>query len=126
MINKHTESNDQRQEYRLGANETVYIELDGGSDGPRILLSRASDLSANGLQVALEQSLPVGNIYSLCVQLNHPEVRFVLAGEVKWCRPHEGGFRLGIALFESDDTAILAWKTEIAHRLAASDEERAD
>lgn len=112
---RDSEHNDKRQEYRLTTSETVYIELDG--EEPAILVSHASDLSANGLQVALDQPLPVGNIYSLCVQFASPDVRFVLAGEVKWCRPAERGYRLGVALFESDDTAIAAWKAEIARRL---------
>lgn len=109
---------DKRQEYRLASGGTVYIELDSGDGGePAILVSHASDLSANGLQLALDKPLPVGHIYTLCVQFVRPEVHFVLAGQVKWCRPVERGYRLGMALFESDDTAIAAWKAEIARRL---------
>jgi|SRR5690554_2227998 len=110
--------NDKRQEYRLSIDGTVYIELDKEEgEEPGILVSHASDLSANGLQLALDKPLPVGNIYTLCVQFVRPEVRFVLAGQVKWCRPTEQGYRLGVSLFESDDTSIVAWKAEIARRL---------
>lgn len=79
---------DQRQEYRLCAAETVYLELEAEQDHERakIVISRSTDLSANGLQVELDRPLPPGHIYPLCVQLQNPEVRFVLTGEVKWCR----------------------------------------
>ncbi len=117
-MQKHPEYNDKRQEYRLASGGTVYIELDSGEgEEPSILVSHASDLSANGLQLALDKPLPVGHIYTLCVQFVRPEVHFVLAGQVKWCRAAESGYRLGVALFESDDTAIAAWKAEIARRL---------
>ncbi|MDO3383218.1 PilZ domain-containing protein [Gilvimarinus algae] len=110
---------EQRQEYRLSVSEKVYIELEAehGSEPGRILLSRSTDLSANGLQVVLDRALPTGHIYPLCVQLQEPEVRFLLTGEIKWCRSQAGRYHIGIALFESDDTAILAWKEEIARRL---------
>lgn len=120
MINT-IKSVDKRQEYRLSASEAVYLELEASqaSEPAIIVISRSTDLSANGLQVELDRPLPEGNIYPLCVQLHHPEVRFVLTGEVKWCRELAGRYQVGIALFESDDTAIVAWKEEIARRLSA-------
>ncbi|WP_049722759.1 PilZ domain-containing protein [Gilvimarinus polysaccharolyticus] len=110
---------EQRQEYRLSVSEAVYIELEAGQDDAtaRILLSRSTDLSANGLQVVVDRPLPEGNIYPLCIQLYSPPARYVLTGEVKWCRPSGGRYLIGIALFESDDTAIVGWKEEIARRL---------
>lgn len=111
---------EQRKEYRLSASEAVYIELEAPQNDAdsRILLSRSTDLSANGLQVELDRALPVGNIYPLCIQLYSPTLRYVLTGEVKWCRPNKDRYLLGIALFDSDDTAIVGWKEEIARRLA--------
>ncbi|MCP8899494.1 PilZ domain-containing protein [Gilvimarinus xylanilyticus] len=110
---------EQRQEYRLNASEAVYIELEAESDEQpgSILLSRSTDLSANGLQVEMDRALPTGHIYALCVQLREPDQRFVLSGEVKWCRAEHGRYSIGIALYESDDTSIEAWKQAIAHRL---------
>lgn len=110
---------EQRQEYRLTKSEAVYIELEAEMDGElgSILLSRCTDLSANGLQVIIDRSLPVGNIYSLSVQLQDPRRNFSLAGEVKWCRGGGDEYRVGVALFESDGTGIVAWKEEVAQRL---------
>lgn len=110
---------EQRQEYRLAKSEAVYIELEAELDDElgSILLSRCTDLSANGLQVLVDRALPVGNIYSLSVQLQDPRMSFTLAGEVKWCDGSGGEYRIGIALFESDGTEIIAWKEEVARRL---------
>ncbi|MDO3387542.1 PilZ domain-containing protein [Gilvimarinus sp. SDUM040013] len=118
-MTKSTIPSEQRQEYRLTASEAVYLELEAeqGSDPAKIVISRSTDLSANGIQVKLDRPLPAGHIYPLCIQLHEPDVRFVLTGEVKWCRAEAGRYQVGIALFESDDTAILGWKEEIARRL---------
>ena len=57
-------SEEQRQEYRLSVSEAVYIELEAEQDGDatRILLSRSTDLSANGLQVEVDRPLPAARI----------------------------------------------------------------
>ncbi|WP_020209979.1 PilZ domain-containing protein [Gilvimarinus chinensis] len=114
-----TQPSEQRQEYRLDASEAVYIELESepAAGAGTIVLSRSTDLSANGLQVELDRALPVGHIYALCVQLRKPDQRFVLSGEVKWCRAAGSRYHTGIALYESDHTAIGEWKAAIAHRL---------
>ncbi|UTF61835.1 PilZ domain-containing protein [Gilvimarinus sp. DA14] len=114
-----TQISEQRQEYRLDAREAVYIELESeqAEGAGTIVLSRSTDLSANGLQVELDRALPVGHIYTLCVQLRRPDQRFVLSGEVKWCRAEGARYHTGIALYESDLTAIADWKAVIAHRL---------
>lgn len=108
-----------RQELRLTTQETVFIEAASGNseDGnnSHILISHSVDISANGLQVILDEALTVGGIYQLCVQFDEPEERFHLTAEVVWAlvQPEEQ-FLLGFRLFESDDTDIQAWKQRIA------------
>ncbi len=118
-MSEESKESEQRQEYRLTTSEAVYIEYEADVDGEQgsILLSRSTDLSANGLQVIIDQPLPVGNIYPLSIQLQEPRVNFTLAGEVKWCRMDGEEYRVGIALFESNGTGIVAWKEQVASRL---------
>ena len=112
---------DQRQEYRLSAQETVYLELtqqkhSASESGADIVVSTSLDMSANGLRVIVDQPLDAGTILRSCVLLRATGVQFVLVCEVKWARPYgeAGEFLLGLSLFESEGSDIVRWKDFIA------------
>ena len=111
---------EKRQESRLPAQETLFLELAVANDtgvAPKILICNTVDISANGLQVMLDDTLPLHSIHQLGIELENPAQRFHLVAEVKWCRPHaDGGYLVGFALYESDDTDIEQWKQAVAAR----------
>lgn len=113
---------EQRQEYRLSAQETVFVEVtaaDPGSNIPAdIIISNSVDISANGLRIIADRHLPVGTILRACVQIKNDNRGFLLVSEVKWSKPHseEGEFVIGLALFESEGTDIQQWKEVISER----------
>ncbi len=113
-------NNELRQEYRLDTPLTVFIELIAANiDTPAtIVISHSVDISANGLRVITDRPLPIGSILSSCVQLNNSERRFMLSTEVKWSQAlvHKDECLIGLALFESEDTDIQAWKEFIAEQ----------
>ena len=111
-----------RVETRLDQEETIFIEViasDSRSAGS-VIMCNSLDLSANGLQVILDEEISVGSILRICIDLKDEEPIFLVA-EVKWQRPDEetGGFRIGFLLFESEDTDIVRWKQLVADLLAA-------
>ncbi len=113
---------DLRQEHRLGTNETVFIEVDSAAQDDEhdtsIAISHSIDISANGMQVVVDEEFSAGCIYQICVQLDNPLRRLHLIAEIKWCRyvEIESGFMIGLSLFESDDTDIQQWKEMIVER----------
>ena len=111
-------TNDKRQEFRLDANETVFIEIssDPSEDQATILISRSLDLSANGLQLMLDRPLIHGAIHQIGIQLKQPNTRFSLAAEVMWCRPSGDHHAVGLSLFDSLGTDIQKWKEIVAER----------
>ncbi len=120
-----TETIDMRQEHRLLAEETVFLQLESaaldgevGSDSvePSILVSHSVDISANGLLMLVDSPLPLGSIHSVCVVLQNPERRFQLIAEVKWVRAEQDQWRLGLSLYDSDGSDIRQWKLAIAER----------
>lgn len=124
----HTKTqSDQRQEYRLDAQETVFIELtsaEPGSEAPAVIvISNSIDISANGLRVITDRDLMLGSILRTCVQFKDSEERLLLVTEVKWSRPHDkdGEFIAGLSLFESEGTDIQKWKEMIALRCGDAD-----
>ncbi len=113
-----------RSELRLERHELIYIEVISASfdmdDSASIVISSTVDISANGLQVNMDQPLPVGSILRLCVQPRDSGQRIHLVGEVMWVKPQDDDrkqFRAGFALYESDGTDILAWKQHITQWL---------
>lgn len=112
---------DRRSEFRLPAARRVLLEIESASaDGitpARILLCQSVDFSANGLQVCIDQPLPVGSILRLYAETGAASEAHHLVGEVRWVRPAAGGYCVGFGLFESDQTDIEAWKRAIAGRL---------
>ena len=111
-----------RVETRLDLEETIFIEViasDSKSAGT-IVMCNSLDLSANGLQVIVDEEISIGSILRLCIDLRDAEPIFLVA-EVKWQRPDAdtGGFRIGFLLFESDDTDIQRWKELVAELLSA-------
>lgn len=109
-----------RHEHRLQAEESIFLQVaassEDGTESPAMVVSHSMDISASGLQMVVDQALPIGSIYPACVVLKNPEGRFQLIAEVKWVRPEVDQWRVGLALFESEDTDIEQWKEVIAVR----------
>ncbi len=118
-----TTSPEHRIETRLELEETVFIEvLSAASESQAsVVMCNSLDLSANGIQVVVDQDIALGSILRLCIDMPEQEPIF-LVGEVKWKRADTatGGIRLGFLLFESDDSDIAEWKQWIADTLNKS------
>jgi|TARA_B110000240_G_C13238383_1_gene342075 hypothetical protein len=114
------QDHEHREETRLELEATIFIEIiasDSSSPGS-ITMCNSLDLSANGLQVVVDDDISMGSIFRLCIDLREADPIFLVA-EVKWKRPdpETEGFRIGFLLFESDDTDIQRWKELVAHML---------
>ena len=125
MVDRNVpQSAEQRQEFRLLTELTVFVELPTDlSDGePDIMISRSLDISANGFRVIADRDLPVGSILRTCLQGSVEMQKYILITEVKWVRPYgrQGEFLIGLSLFESEDSDIMAWKEFIARQALAA------
>lgn len=112
---------EQRQEYRLDTELTIFIELPTQHMGAKvdIVVSKSLDVSANGLRVITDREIAGGSILRACVQQQAKKsspVQFVLITEVMWAEPYgnSGEYLVGLSLFESEGSDILAWKEFIA------------
>jgi hypothetical protein len=114
-------NNDRRSEQRLTETVTVLLERHAADfDNSRpasILICRSLDISANGLQLRVDEPIPVGTILRLCAQFSSGRQSLCVVGEVKWMREENGAYSVGFALFESEGTDIVEWKHAIAGQL---------
>jgi hypothetical protein len=112
---------ERRSEARLGEQVTIFVERVAAEyDNSRpadIVICSSLDISANGLQVRMDQPIPVGTILRLCAQFSRGRESLYLVGEVKWLREEYGLYCIGFALFESAHTDIVAWKELVADHL---------
>ncbi|MCZ6503719.1 MAG: PilZ domain-containing protein [Gammaproteobacteria bacterium] len=110
-----------RVESRLGLEATIFVEIlaSDSHNAGNVLMCNSLDLSEHGLQVVVDDEMPAGSIFRLCIDLKDSEPIFLVA-EVKWQRPDPDAdaFRIGFLLFESDDTDIQRWRELVADMLA--------
>ena len=115
-----TPINSQRSESRLTHDFTVFVESHFAPDANNasgVVVTKSIDVSANGVQIALDYALPLQSLLRLCLESNDGEAPFLLAGEVAWLRPKEAQTLVGFRLLDSDDTDIIRWKEYIARCL---------
>ena len=112
---------ERREEARLNLGAEIYIETvsqEPGEDKPPVVLKCESvDLSANGLQVLVYESLMVGAIHTLLIEFENHDKPFKLIAEVRWVKPHAQGFLIGLSLYDSEGTEIIDWKFMMAKSL---------
>lgn len=117
-------SDPQRSEYRLTHPFTAYVETfsapQADAEASGLVITKTVDISANGVQVVLDDPLPLQSILNLCLESSDGEAPFMLTGEVAWMRPQDQQTLTGFRLLESDDTDIIRWKEYIARCLLES------
>lgn len=117
-----SDDKERRCEERLDESATILLEryaADYDSTRPAsIIVCHSLDISAGGLQIVIDQSIPVGTILRLCAQFHGGRESLYVVGEVKWLRAdHHDLYQIGFALYDSDQTDIVAWKELVAGRL---------
>lgn len=118
---------ERRSELRLDEQATIFIEVmcagvdDDGS--PEIVICNSLDISANGIQVALDEGIAVGSILRLGIQLGKGCETMYLVGEAKWVRQELDQFLVGFELYDAENTDIADWKEAIATFLDNNDQD---
>ena len=113
---------ERRQDYRLNTEVTILLELMSSSyDGQspsEVLICHSIDISASGLQIAVNQPLEPGLILNLSVQLEGA-LPIYLVTEVKWQFQVKfgGEWLTGMEVLESQGAGIADWKRLVARRL---------
>ena len=120
------QTSEYRGDTRIELEETVFIEVIASTDSKsgNVVICNSLDFSTNGLQVVVDDDMPTGSIFRLCIDLQNQDPIFLVA-EVKWKRPNIAteGYRLGFLLFESDGTDIDRWHA-LVDRLIAGEAEK--
>ena len=114
---------DVRDEIRIEEEMTAFIETEStSSDGQvpaKFMVSKTSDLSANGFQAAIDEPLPLHSLLRVGLEVAETGEQFRLVGEVMWVSESSESdkYLVGFKLIESEQTQILEWKEHVCQRL---------
>jgi len=105
---------EKREEARLNVPASILIQTvsrePGSSQEAKVVECECVDVSANGLQVLVPESLSSGAIHTLIIELNNEAKIYRLTAEVKWVKPYKSDFLTGLMLYDSEGTEIIDWK----------------
>lgn len=101
-----------------------YLEKDltDGSYTPVLLICEGLDVSAGGLKIHLDRTLPLQAIYQVSLKTQCTSYR--LAVQTKWMKTLDADkpeYAIGLQILESADTDIILWKKWLAEQLEADD-----
>lgn len=113
-LEKYFDVDEKRVEARLDIDADIYIETvsqaPGDSTPAKIVQCDGVDLSANGLQVKVDEELTTGAIHTLIIDIPSQNRNFKLTAEVRWVKPYRSDFLTGLMLYDSEGTEIVDWK----------------
>ncbi len=118
---KRLSTNDKRVHPRLESDDRLFTQVVLAADEPELvgatLSCTAVNMSLGGIQFKTTQSVPVGTLLDLWVDVSSRPGKFFLAGEVRWSRPtmeqDENGVELhfvGVQLKSGAATDITDWR----------------
>lgn len=118
---KRLSTNDKRIHPRLESDDRLFTQVVLAADEPELvgatLSCTAVNMSLGGIQFKTTQSVPVGTLLDLWVDVSSRPGKFFLAGEVRWSRPtmeqDENGVELhfvGVQLKSGAATDITDWR----------------
>lgn len=122
LINSQKEPvEEKRSELRLNKKTTVFVEVCSAafdnSSPANIIICNSLDISANGIQVEMDQEVAVGSILRIGAELYESQKTLYLVGEAKWVKPAEDSFFIGFELYDAENTDIISWKKVIISML---------
>lgn len=105
---------EKREEARLNVSASIFIETvsrePDSTQEAKVVECECVDLSANGLQVLVPESLSKGAIHTLIIEIDNDVKVYRLIAEVKWVKPYKSDFLTGLMLYDSEGTEIIDWK----------------
>lgn len=115
------DSMERRSEVRLNQNATIYVEVSSASYDnslpANVSICTSIDISANGIQVEMDEAVAVGSILRICAEFSNGEDALFLVGESKWVRKEDNHYKIGFELYDAENTDISSWKQAIATKL---------
>lgn len=104
-------SSERRGEIRGVREERLFVKVLDCATNPEVkdttLSSSTLDVSANGMRLIVSGMVPAGSKLELWVEIKGCPGKFLLMGNVRWCRANGDDYICGVELVESEDVSDL-------------------
>ena len=111
-----SKNSDRRQHARQLRDERVVVQVSSSTvetlPAGSIVRCSTKDVSATGMRLQLNQSVPDGCLLELWVEISNHPTKFYLCGEVRWCRElgEEKRHLIGIELKDGETEDLKQWR----------------
>jgi len=113
VAKKEIQEDDNRRDIRRASSERLFAQVVQSNYNDLVgttLSCEAIDISANGLKIAADRTLPVGCVLDLWVDDSRKPGKFFLSSDVRWSGENE----FGVQLHNGTATDIEAWRKRYA------------
>lgn len=114
------DNNERRIEHRVQERATIFLELLSEAEDETeasVIICNSVDLSANGIQVQVDEAVAIGSILRLVADFSNHSDPIYLIGEVKWASESRGQHFIGFELYDAENSNIIGWKNRVADML---------
>lgn len=109
-----TDISERRGDIRGAREERLFVKVLSANNtdnvDPLIISGATEDVSANGLSLMLSENIPAKTRLELWVEIKGCPGKFLLIGQVRWCRPHGEEFNCGIELIDEGVSDFADWQ----------------
>ncbi len=111
---------DKRSESRVAHNIRFFVHVHECEEDPDMVgvsvACEAVDFSPSGLQFRTDQQLIPGSLLNITIGIGEPFAMFLLRGEIRWVRPIDSEYAMGILLQRAEGTDIELWENGFEER----------
>lgn len=102
-----------RAETRMDFNVRFFVHVHESKNEPDMvglsLECEAIDFSAHGMQFSTNSVLSTGSLVNVSIGIGEPFSMYVLRAQVRWLRPKDGAYYMGVMLLAEDGTDLEQW-----------------
>jgi len=109
-----SDMSERRGDLRGAREERLFVKVVSSNampDTESLIISGATeDISSSGLSLMVSESLAEGSQLELWVEIKGCPGKFLLTGQVRWCRPRADEFCCGIELLDDGISDLADWQ----------------
>ncbi|MDA0273104.1 MAG: PilZ domain-containing protein [Proteobacteria bacterium] len=104
---------EQRTEARVDFNVRFFVHVHESEKEPDMvglsLECEAIDFSAQGMQFSTNSLLSPGALVNVSIGVGEPFSMYLLRAQVRWLRPKDDAYYMGVMLLSEDETDLEQW-----------------
>ena len=104
---------EQRTETRVDFNVRFFVHVHESEDEPDMvglaLECQTIDFSSHGMQFSTNSVLSPGALVNVTIAVGEPFSMYLLRAQVRWVRPKDDEYHMGVMLLAEDETDLEQW-----------------